>query len=467
LYIIPAASIGVALLPVSTAATVAGLVLSAASISGSTYYAATGKDPVYAAASSVASAADALFVPAFQAFQATFVSPETFPASAAQYVGVESSVGASVGDILEHVENSDTEDFPELKNLISANTSQTVPTIPSSINPFSITGLVLSQAGNNYAQVSGGAWVQNTSGYAEQQYTVFLSLISPSSTILHGTYKEQPAYLALSPGKQIIMYSVGVYSVANGAAGFRQTHIYNIACIATSLAETYPAPDGAVNYDTLKQALSNPSAAVSAELKEAVKDMPDDKKVVSSNPSPSSVPAPSQTAITNEQVNNFFTQNTSNVFNEYNNVANNASSTYNDIEGAKAAAELAKEQEEAEKEKEPSYPVPQNWYTPNCDLSKVSLSTCINYQQVLSSTEEFRGTPLYQIPNLVLDCLGYVEGDGCQYPPLLNFDLLARFSSEPVKIDLSPFEPVVKVMKFFFSLICLVGTGKLIMNLFE
>jgi hypothetical protein len=325
---------------VTSSLPLAGLVSGAAGIAGLAYYQRTGVDPLYAAASAVASAADHIFVPAYQAFQDVFVSPESFPAAAGQYVGVEGSIGATVGDILEHVENSDTENFPELKNLISANISQPVPTIPSSIDLFSLTGLVLSQGGNNYAQVNGGNWVSNTSGYAEQQYTMFLSLISPLSTILHGTYKEQPAYLGLSPNKQIIMYSVGAYSVANGALGFRQIHIYNIFCIATNLSETYPAPDGAVNYDALKNALSNPSPSVSSELKEAVKEIPDDKKGVSSNPAPSSVPAQVQPAINQQQVQNFYAQNASSVAN-YNttNITDNSTSTQ--IAQGQAATEAA------------------------------------------------------------------------------------------------------------------------------
>lgn len=90
----------------------------AAGIAGIAYYSRTGKDPVYAAFDAVASAADALFVPAYQAFETEFVSPESYPASVAQYVGVEGSVGAKLGDIVDFVNNSADGLYNDLKTYL-------------------------------------------------------------------------------------------------------------------------------------------------------------------------------------------------------------------------------------------------------------------------------------------------------------------------------------------------------------
>ena len=121
--------------------------------------------------------------------------------------------------------------------------------------------------------------------------------------------------------------------------------------------------------------------------------------------------------------------------------------------------------EQAEKPPEPNFPVPSSWYTPICDISN-GLGSCIDYQQVLNASSAFQNTAPYQITNLVLDCLGYIEGDGCTYPPTVSVAFPNYFTNDNINIDLSPFSSVVTIMKFFFSLLILVGTGKLVMNLF-
>jgi YD repeat-containing protein len=115
---------------------------------------------------------------------------------------------------------------------------------------------------------------------------------------------------------------------------------------------------------------------------------------------------------------------------------------------------------------EPSVDIPSSFYTPSYDLSQ-GLVSQLNYEQILNATSAFEETFLYQLPNLILDCLGYVEGNGCTYPPTISVNFQNRFSNKPIVIDMSPFSPVVDVMKFFFSLLCLVATGKAVMVLFS
>lgn len=129
------------------------------------------------------------------------------------------------------------------------------------------------------------------------------------------------------------------------------------------------------------------------------------------------------------------------------------------------AAKLAADQIAKQADPEPSFPVPSSWYTGKCNPDNVA--SCIKYQQVLDATDALKATAPYQIPNFLLDCLDFIKGDGCTYPPTLTIDLFTRFTSSPLNIDLSPLESVITVMRFFFSLLCFVSTYKAVMYLFK
>ncbi|MGD9950436.1 MAG: hypothetical protein AB7U29_18445 [Desulfobulbus sp.] len=119
-----------------------------------------------------------------------------------------------------------------------------------------------------------------------------------------------------------------------------------------------------------------------------------------------------------------------------------------------------------DEESDPTYEVPSTWYKKKYDIAN-GLSSYLNYQKITAATYALQGTAVYQVPNLLLQCLGYVQGENCEYPPALTIDFHNRFSSQPIVIDLSPFYTVVKTIKFFFAIICLVGTAKLTMILFQ
>ncbi|MDD2468817.1 MAG: hypothetical protein PHI97_33010, partial [Desulfobulbus sp.] len=121
---------------------------------------------------------------------------------------------------------------------------------------------------------------------------------------------------------------------------------------------------------------------------------------------------------------------------------------------------------ESQGDSEHSYPVPSSWYTKKYDIAN-GLSSYLDYHKLTSATSDLQGTAVYQVPNLLLQCLGYIQGDNCEYPPSLTVDFHNRFSSQPIVIDLSPFDTVVKTIKFFFALICIIGTAKLTMILFR
>lgn len=333
----------------SSTAALSGLTAGAAGIAGIAYYERTGKDPVYAVASALASAADALFVPAYQAFRANFVSPESYPASAAQYVGVDSSVGITMQNMVDYVKQSANESYVALKALINDNTSTDYPTITIINNTIPDGGLILDSAsGANYLQPGNGSWISYSSGLADQQWSYFIQTIGSNSPIYQASISGYPAFFGLKEStKQIYLYYIGNYT---SAPAYRQIKVYNIPCIITSDPETTPAVEPAIDYDALKNALLNPSPALAEDIKSVVQNAPPQQIMTSSDPSPSSVPAPSPSPITNNQIQNFYTENTTNVYNQYLTNANNGTATQSDIAAAETAAQQENEVKENTKE---------------------------------------------------------------------------------------------------------------------
>lgn len=134
------------------------------------------------------------------------------------------------------------------------------------------------------------------------------------------------------------------------------------------------------------------------------------------------------------------------------------------------AAELAKAKADSDKDTAndiaPSVASPGDFYTKKHDLSN-GLASLINYQQVLDAVHAFDETFIVQTPTMLLNCLDYVEGEGCEYPPIVTIDFQNRFSSQPIVIDFAPFVTVANAMKFFFSILCIVMTYKSVMHLFR
>jgi hypothetical protein len=323
----------------SSTAALSGLVSGAAGIAGVAYYERTGKDPVYAAFDAVATAADALFVPAYQAFKASFVSPESYPASAAQYVGVEGSVGAKLGDIVDFVKSSANGLYDDLKNLLSSNSSPS----PLFIDEMPPVGSIIEGA-NGAKFVLGSSWNRHASVYDD-----------PESQIVANGYLPVPGWSGAywKPNSWLLVRT-------NDVDGYAPRYWYNSQW-PTVVTDGTPVatPESALNYPGLKSALQSPSPQVSAEIKEAIKNLPADQKITSSDPAPETVPSSSPQPITNTQIQNFFAQNTTNVYNKtLETITNNATSTTTEItnEVAGAAAEAAKAQEEeATKETEETF----------------------------------------------------------------------------------------------------------------
>jgi len=281
---------------VTSSLPLAGLVSGAAGIAGLAYYQRTGVDPVYAAASAVASAADHIFVPAYQAFRDTFVSPESFPSAAAQYVGVEGSVGISVGDLVTFAANDLTGRFDNLKAAIT------------SVSGINYNPSEAPQLGESFVTKAG-----------ENRVVNFLN--ASIVRIMTQSWNESPyaTFIQGYPGQILYDHTSGLIFIKTS----NSPHLYNGSWYYPVVAYTsipsatvnpfgYPYTD-VVDYPSLKPVLENASPAVADEVELAIQEAPDAQKGVSSDPAPSSAPAQVQPAINQQQLQNFYAQNASSV----------------------------------------------------------------------------------------------------------------------------------------------------------
>ena len=341
LKVVPSSQIGQQLVTqaeLSATPALSGFAIGAAGLAGLAYYQRTGKDPVYALFQAAASAADAIFVPGYQAFKANFVSPESYPASAAQYIGKEGSVGSTIGD-LSQLAISHPTSYPLLKDKVSANSSGGV--LPASTASSMPSGSIATMTNGSNVKLVGPTYYTGIDG-----------------SVLPSQYASAIYKFPIAGGGcfSIASSATGEWHCWNGSSwnGTWLTAIWVYNGTATTLAPTLIAPALSINYDTLKNAIKNSltEPSFSSELKNAIANSPTDKKITSSDPNPSTVPAQQPSPITNNDVSNFFTANTTNIYNEYLNTVNNGG----DVNTAQAAAELAKAQEEeAEKETEEKF----------------------------------------------------------------------------------------------------------------
>lgn len=449
------------------AAAAVGTAMMSASIG--TYYAQNGVMPQYvtSTANAVASAADAVFQPSYLAKGVYHLfTPESLTTAKDYYLGKAAAVGATLGNIIDHV-NDSSSSYSDLRNLLNSNADSTYPD-PSTFQ----TGQTVQLNNSTYRFDSN--WSLTT--------TVLVSNWQTGPYYAHSppTYWVIDSHLTLytpaSPANPVLFWATDSYYNASNKFVYK---VYSRNLLSASGTPDI-APTQSYDFQSIKDALNQADmdAAVANDVRDAIAALPD-SKVIPAPAVPSTTTDPGDApSITAAELAAALQANTLAVANAVAEqaaaiAAANPDDAAAQIAAAQAAAEAAKAAAAAEEaanepepEPEPSYPVPSTWYTKTCDLSN-GLGSCIDYQQVINATSAFQSTALYQFPNLILQCLGYVEGDGCEYPPKLSVDLFTRFSSGPINIDLSPFESVVKVMKFFFAILCLVGTGKATMTLFE
>lgn len=437
-----------------------------AASSGGTYYAQTGQVPEYVktASNAVASAADAVFQPSYlaQAVGLLF-TPQSLNTAKEYYVGKAAAVGVKISDLLDTVASSAESAYSSLKEVID---SCMIHNLASSEYPL-----------------LGGDVIETPVG--------ILKLRSDSSgrwfTVLTKPWDQVAAYADYFGSYGGVSYSVhiisGIYNICkvepSGTPGW-----YTVSrwpCTVVSIPVTNPLTPNDVNdFPALAAQLQNPSAAVANDVQDAIKNTDHDKKIFADNvPSTTTSPTTAQT-LTPSEIAQVLKDNAAAVAQAAAEAAQavaaanptDAAAQIAALQAATNAARVAAEAAESAaneptpNEPEPNYPVPSTWYTKTCDLSN-GLKSCIDYQQVLNATESLKSTIAYQAPSFVLDCLDYVKGSGCQNPPSLSIDFFTRFTSSPLKIDLTPFQSVVSTLKFFFSLLCFIMTYKSVMHLFR
>jgi hypothetical protein len=462
------------------AAAAVGTAMMSASVG--TYYAKNGVLPEYvsSAASSLGSAADRIFQPSYLAYgPIALATAASFPAISTNYLAKDGYVSAAIGDIVDFIHNSTSSAYDDFKDLIDAHSSDDVYGPVTSDDLSDPTGTIWTDSlGNHYLIASGGSkWNGGSFNSPTEIATSCLNLGPKVPTGLSdGSYLR---FGATSGGRPTLWKFIPTTSTLPQFNGYCFVY-YWYPTVTTSTEDdvTYAPSPGAIDYPGLKDDLDPVPTGVADSLPSILKNMPSAQVDKSSSLPDTAESADAPPTISASEMSQLLKNNTAEVATLAAQAAATAAAANPDdataqiaaaqaaLEAAKAAEEAAESANEPEPEPEPTYPVPSAWYTKSCDLSN-GLGSCIDYQQVINATSAFQSTALYQFPNLILQCLGYVEGDGCEYPPKISIDLFTRFSSGPINIDLSPFESVVKVMKFFFAILCLVGTGKATMTLFE
>jgi|GEM_PF-1663176 len=323
------------IVPTSSTAALSGLVMGAGAIAGVGFYARTGRDPVYAAASAIASAADAVFVPAYQAFAANFVSPESFPASVTQHIGKPASVGITVDNLVSSVESSPSS-YPALSSLISSTRAE--PTMNWS-DLSSTTSFDTSRGPYRPLDTWVGSWGVQMLEYMStfQNWTNIEQLTSDD------TYFYFFRYVSVTSSE---LWRVKRAQVSPTDSRHYCNKIYVVSTVTSNPLVENP---GSINHEALKDALSNPNPEQSGEIKEVVGQTPPESQLVSGEEAPTSIPNNGQEIINNSEVNQFFNSNVSNV----------ANTTVNNISSSTTSNEIAKyeaAQKSAESTAKPDFP---------------------------------------------------------------------------------------------------------------
>lgn len=444
---------------ISSTMALSGFAAGATGLAGLAYYERTGKDPVYAAANAVASAADAIFQPAYLAKSlGSLFTPESLNTAQEYFAAKASAVGAKLSDIIEYVNNSASDMYSALRNLIQSCTSYGSPvlSVGSIIDIGGVNYSVIDLYAHTYVRVDSLQAYLDSRVYTTTSVGYAFYSLTNSVHYITLAFTNPPVYVRNSFNQQ---YYAETYRVS-----------------PTSLPQTASQPS--IDYSSLKSGLQNPSSDVSDDLRDVVAALPASQKMTASDP------------VTAGELASLLNQNAANVAQSVaEQLAGSSGLTATEIaalqaatDAAKAAADVAKAAadvaadaaddaatedttEEPPEESEPTYTPPSTWYTPTCN--REDITSCIDYQQVIDATSSLKNTTIYQVPNLLLSCLGYVKGDGCEYPPKLEIDFHNAFSSEPISIDLTPFETVVAVLKFFFAVYFFIATYRLTMELFR
>lgn len=310
-------------IPVPTSATLGlvGYASGAAALGGLAFYQHTGKDPVTALIDGV----HHVFNPVWIAFQENFVSPETYPAAAAQFVGVEAAVGAKIADLVEHVQDSAAGSYSSLKSLIA---------------PFIDPGYAVDPL---VSTIPAGTIVQDTNG---QKWRINAGPYQGGIMTLNGWNTTKAGYIpvpalngAYKHPSQNNIYYLGPW---------QEGQYYKLMYYQISLSALDPTLNPSENIDIagIHEALKNNyDPLVNADTAEVIKNLPAEQAHIataapSSPVNNSDLEHPS---ITPQSVQQFFATNAAEVANRATQTANDPNATPEEIAAAQVAANAAEQ----------------------------------------------------------------------------------------------------------------------------
>lgn len=238
-------------------ALIAGVAIGAVMLSSSagTYYAQTGQSPQWVAASaSVASSmADAIFQPSYlaQAVGLLF-TPQSLNTAKDYYVGKAAAVGATIQDIADYVATTAESAYSSLKALIAANTVDT--------------GLTESQ------------FFKGIVFQARDGMRVIIEDFVLVGTDPYSYYNMNAAYEeSLRPGSRLTPY---IHTSGEWVYKFiPNVGTFSARTVITTTGDPITSPPPYINGAGLSDALKTPSSEVQNDLKDAIKNLPNNQKI--------------------------------------------------------------------------------------------------------------------------------------------------------------------------------------------
>jgi hypothetical protein len=272
-----------AIVPLLIPAAAIGASLMAASVGS--YYAQTGQVPSYVnqTANVVASAADALFQPSYLAQGAYHLfTPDSLNVAKDYYIGKAAAVGARIGDIIDTVKDSTDSALQALKDVI---------------NSATVTDNFLK------SDLSDGSTYQFSDGTKYTMEPTSNTYMAPNWVTTEAQSKPnfaiQGGYCWKTGPTSASCYDGSMYSWMLWVYGYRL------------IPSTNPAaePTSTVDHDVLKGAVTNPNPDLANAIKDAIRSVPQDKRIASQAvPDTVDTASPAE-ALTSAQVSDILAQN--------------------------------------------------------------------------------------------------------------------------------------------------------------
>ena len=328
-------------IPVPTSATMGllGYASGAAALGGLAFYQQTGKDPAMALVDGVAM----ITQPAWIAFKSTFVSPESYPAAAAQYVGVPAGISSTASDFVDFVKDSASGAYAALKQVISDNTLQA----PLFSEQLPTPGTVI-QTETGQKLIYGGAppATRNMSYRVDTFDAYMIGLGYKKVSGFNGAYwnSTQPNKLYAMSSEYTQTYNGNIYN-----------WVYNYPVTLATSGDPW-IPETGTNYPGVAETISNsPDPAVKNEAAQVLQNMPATQVFISQVlPESASSQDLENPSISPQGVQQFFSQNAADVANQATGTANDPNATPQEIAAAQVAANAAQQTaEQAQQEMQP------------------------------------------------------------------------------------------------------------------